>query len=228
MKSLAQLFARLDYEFDDSSLLQSALTHRSAGSDHNERLEFLGDALLDLVISEWLYLAKGDANEGDLSRLRASLVRRDSLASIATSLELGDYLAMGPGELRTGGFRRNSILADTLEAVLGAIYLDGGYAAGRHVVLQLFNDRLESLPESAALRDPKSELQEWLQARGAERPEYRVETVTGMAHEQKFHVVCNVAAFQLSADGYGTSRRRAEQDAAREALNCISDEQPED
>ncbi len=227
MKQLAQLFKRLDYEFSDSTLINAALTHRSATGAHNERLEFLGDALLDLVISEWLYRGKPDATEGDLSRLRASLVKRDSLATIAAGLEIGDCLRLGVGELRTGGFRRSSILADALEAMLGAIYLDGGYDAARNTVLHLFAERLENLPESAALRDPKTELQEWLQARGIDRPEYRVEEVTGMAHEQKFHVVCNVSAFELSADGYGTSRRRAEQDAARAALSCISDEQHE-
>ncbi|NNF59790.1 MAG: ribonuclease III [Gammaproteobacteria bacterium] len=218
---MAQLLARLDYDFSDTGLARAALTHRSAAGAHNERLEFLGDALLDLVIAEQLYQRCPDASEGDLSRLRASLVRRDTLAFIAGLLELGDYLEMGTGELRSGGFRRSSVLADTLEALLGAIYLDGGYDASRRVVLSLYAERLSSLPDPAQLRDPKTRLQEYLQGRGEARPDYRIASVSGRAHEQKFEVVCEVDALALQASGQGSSRRRAEQRAAQALLELI-------
>ncbi len=224
MKPLAQLTARLAYEFSDIDLARAALTHRSAGGKNNERLEFLGDALLDLVISEQLYHLRPQANEGDLSRLRASLVRRDALARLAGELDLGDYLALGPGELRSGGYRRKSILADALEALLGAIYLDGGYTRASEVVLALYRESLEKLPDAAELRDPKTLLQERLQARGLDRPEYRVDQVAGEAHQQRFTVVCQVSAFDVETRGEGSSRRRAEQAAARAALDEISDE----
>lgn len=224
MRPLTQLSARLSYEFADPELARAALTHRSAGSKHNERLEFLGDALLDLVIAEQLYQHRPDANEGDLSRLRASLVKRDTLASIATEIELGEHLVMGAGELRSGGFRRNSVLADTLEALLAAVYLDGGYAAARDVVQRLYAGRLNELPESAELRDPKTRLQEWLQGRGEALPDYRIESVSGMAHEQEFSVVCEVTALGLSSAGHGSSRRRAEQQAAQSILDQLESE----
>jgi len=227
LKPLTQLFMRLGYEFSDSELARVALTHRSAGGFNNERLEFLGDAMLDLVIAEYLFQFRPQASEGDLSRLRASLVKRETLASIAAELELGDYLKLGSGELRTGGFNRSSILADALEALLAAIYLEGGYQAARDVVLALYADRLENLPESAALRDPKTQLQEWLQARGIDRPAYSVESVSGLAHEQQFKVICTVATLEISCEGHGTSRRRAEQDAAEAALSRIGNEQPQ-
>lgn len=221
MRPLAQLLARLDYDFVDAGLARAALTHRSAAGAHNERLEFLGDALLDLVIAEQLYQRCPQASEGDLSRLRASLVRRDTLASVAGTLELGDYLEMGTGELRSGGYRRRSVLADTLEALLGAIYLDGGYDVARRVVLSLYAERLENLPDPAQLRDPKTRLQEYLQGRGQQLPAYRIAAVSGLAHEQQFEVECEVAALELQATGQGSSRRRAEQCAAQALLDLI-------
>ncbi|MBT8131943.1 MAG: ribonuclease III [Gammaproteobacteria bacterium] len=222
---MAQLCARLDYEFLNPDLAHTALTHRSAGGQNNERLEFLGDAMLDLVISEYLYEHRPDASEGDLSRLRASLVKRESLAVIANEMGLGDYLTLGSGELRTGGFSRKSILADALEALLAAIYLDRGYPAAKKVVLYLFAERLENLPASAALRDPKTRLQEWLQGRGMAIPAYEVIAVSGQAHEQQFQVECQVESLAFRAIGNGTSRRRAEQDAASGMLQQISDGQ---
>ncbi|MDH3590206.1 MAG: ribonuclease III [Gammaproteobacteria bacterium] len=218
---MAQLFARLDYEFTDPDLARAALTHRSAGGSHNERLEFLGDALLGMLIAETLFQQHPDAAEGDLSRLRASLVKGETLAEIATQLELGDFLVLGSGELRSGGFRRSSILADALEALLAAVYLDGGFDAARRVVDHLYSGHLENLPDSADLRDPKTRLQELLQARGAARPVYRVESVSGQAHEQEFQVICEVAALDTFAEGRGTSRRRAEQAAAQSVLDRV-------
>ena len=221
MRPLAQLFERLGYVFDDEALVEAALTHRSAGSRHNERLEFLGDAVLDLVISDELYGRVPHADEGDLSRLRASLVRRESLAETAMQLELGDFLKLGPGELRSGGFRRKSILADALEAIIGALYLDGGYAAASDCIVRLFAGRLAQLPDPAGLRDPKTRLQELLQARGDDRPAYEVAEITGAAHDQRFEVTCSIAGLGVMTTGTGTSRRRAEQEAAALALEQI-------
>lgn len=216
------LLERLGYEFDDENLARAALTHRSAGSRHNERLEFLGDALLDLAISEALLQRVPDASEGDLSRLRASLVRRDALAEIAATLDLGRFLRLGAGEVRTGGSQRRSILADTLEAVLGAVFIDGGYEPARRCVLRLYAQRLENLPDAQTLRDPKTRLQELLQARGLEPPVYEVTSVAGAAHAQRFEVLCTVAPLAIRCAGEGTSRRRAEQKAAAGVLELIS------
>lgn len=216
------LRARLGYDFDDQDLARAALTHRSADSRHNERLEFLGDALLDLVISDELYNRASEASEGDLSRLRASLVKRDSLADVAAGIDLGRYLKLGAGELRNGGAARRSILADTLEALLGAVYLDGGYDAARECVLRLFSQRLDNLPDPATLRDPKTRLQELLQSRGLARPTYELVGTDGEAHERKFTVCCVVETLQLSATGIGSSRRRAEQRAAAGVLQLIA------
>ena len=221
MTETALLAQKLGYEFGDESLVDAALTHRSAGSGHNERLEFLGDALLDLVISAALYERAPDANEGDLSRLRASLVRRDALADIAAGLDLGRFVRLGAGELRTGGARRRSILADTLEALLGAIFLDGGYERARRCVLALYDARLNDLPDPRALRDPKTRLQELLQARGLERPAYEVVAVEGAPHDQQFEVRCDVAQLEVQGQGTGSSRRRAEQRAAAAVLERI-------
>ena len=221
MSPLAQLFERLGYVFNDEALIEAALTHRSAGGSHNERLEFLGDAVLDLVISDELYARVPQASEGGLSRLRASLVRRDSLADTALELDLGEFLKLGAGELRSGGFRRKSILADALEAIIGALYLDGGYAAARDCIARLFARRLAQLPDPDELRDAKTRLQELLQARGSERPEYEVAEVTGAPHEQHFEVTCRIAGLDVTTKGSGTSRRRAEQNAAALALEQI-------
>jgi len=207
----------LDYRFSDVSLFRQALTHRSASGSSNERLEFLGDAVLDVVVSEQLYAALPDAPEGDLSRLRASLVRDSSLAELASELGIGELLILGSGERKTGGHRRESILADALEALFGAIYLDNGFDAAAEVILRVFGDRLADLPHADELRDPKTRLQEWLQSCGEGLPVYELVNVTGKAHRQRFEVSCTVAGRQPTL-GEGTSRRGAEQQAARRML----------
>ena len=217
-KAEAWLQTTLDYRFRDSDLFLQALTHRSAPGSSNERLEFLGDAVLDVVVSEALYFARPDATEGDLSRLRAFLVRDTSLAGLAAELGLGRHLVLGSGERKAGGDRRESILADALEALFGAVYLDRGFEAAAGFVRRAFGARLEDFPEVAELRDPKTRLQEWLQARGLDLPEYELVGVSGKAHRQRFEVRCMVPDWQ-PAVGKGTSRRAAEQAAAELLLS---------
>jgi ribonuclease-3 len=209
----------LGYTFAEPLLLQQALTHRSAGSRNNERLEFLGDAILGCVIAEELYGRYPRAREGELSRLRATLVRRESLAEIAHALELGSYLNLGTGERKSGGHRRDSILADALEALFGAIYLDTGFRATRSCILMLFAARLEALSGAAFLKDAKTRLQEYLQAQRKPLPEYTVTEVSGEAHAQSFRVECAVRDLDVEpSHGEGGSRRQAEQDAADKML----------
>jgi len=210
--------SKLGYEPRDVSLFAAALTHRSASGINNERLEFLGDAVLNLVIAEHLYRAFPEATEGDLSRLRARLVSSEPLAEAAMELELGDVLHLGSGELKTGGFRRESILADALEAVCGALFLDGGLEVARAVIEKLFEPRIAALPAPDALKDAKTRLQEYLQGRGLALPRYIVDRVEGEAHAQVFRVTCEVPALGYSASGSGSSRRRAEQEAAGRVL----------
>lgn len=205
------------HRFDDPGLLERALTHRSAGSGNNERLEFLGDALLNLVVAEALYLGWPRADEGALTRARAQLVRESSLAEVARSLQLGDALRLGPGELKSGGWRRDSILADALEALVAAIYLDGGFAACRAAVLGWFAPLLEDIEVGRIGKDPKTRLQEWLQARRLPLPEYLLVETLGREHDKTFVVQCRVGDPEHQADGRGGSRRQAEQ-AAAEAL----------
>jgi ribonuclease-3 len=208
----------LGYVFVDPELCELALTHRSAGSSHNERLEFLGDAVLNCAAARLLFEVHPQADEGALSRQRASLVSGETLAQIAAELGLGDCLRLGGGELKSGGFRRASILADALEAVLGAIFLDGGFGAAEAAVRRILGPRLSGLPPASELKDPKTRLQEALQARGVALPLYTLTGVAGEAHEQSFTVSCEVAALQVSSAGEGPSRRRAEQVAAERAL----------
>ena len=182
----------LGYECRDPALLEAALTHRSAGGPHNERLEFLGDAVLNCVIAMLVFREFGAADEGDLSRFRSSLVSGEALAVIAAEIGLGDQLRLGSGELKSGRFRRKSILADTIEALFGAIYLDGGFDAAAAVIERLFTPRLDRFPSAAELKDPKTRLQEALQARGLPLPSYVVESVSGEAHSQVFQVSCSV------------------------------------
>ena len=215
---LAWVRAQLGYEPRDPALFSAALTHRSAAGPNNERLEFLGDAVLNLVVAHHLYAAFPQASEGDLSRLRARVVSGEPLAEVAASLRLGEALQLGSGELKTGGFRRQSILADAFEAVCGALYLDGGLAAAEEVIERLFEPRIAALPAPHELKDAKTRLQEYLQSRGLMLPRYRVERVEGEAHEQTFHVTCEVPVLQLAAEGRGSSRRRAEQEAAERIL----------
>ena len=212
---------RLGYAPHDLALFRAALTHRSAAGPNNERLEFLGDAVLNLVIAHELYGAFPHATEGDLSRLRARLVSREPLAEVALALGVGAALQLGSGELKSGGFRRQSILADAFEALCGAIYLDGGQAAAAPLIARLFAPRIAALPPPAALKDPKTRLQEYLQSRSLSLPRYAVLHIEGEDHEQTFRVSCEVPGLGLRCEGRGSSRRRAEQDAARCMLEEI-------
>ena len=222
-KAKTWLKSTLDYEFNDPGLFAQALTHRSAPGESNERLEYLGDAVLDFVISEFVFRACPGGDEGDLSRLRASLVKDSSLSSIAADLGLGEFLILGSGEKKSGGHRRESILADALEAIYGAVYLDTGFDAARRVVERSFGDRLESLPDPRELRDPKTRLQEWLQARGLSLPSYDLVEVSGKAHRQRFEVSCSVEGTEQEARGSGSSRRNAEQQAAERMLAVLKE-----
>ncbi|WP_049620919.1 ribonuclease III [Frateuria defendens] len=208
---------KLDYRFRDPALAELALTHRSIGKPNNERLEFLGDALLGAVVAEMLYEAHPRASEGELSRLRAQLVNGQALAVIARELELGEELKLGPGELKSGGFRRDSILADAFEALVAAVYLDGGFDACRGTVRGLFEARVAALPQSS--KDAKTRLQEWLQGRGLPLPSYELKASHGEDHAKVFEVVCVIAEpATLQAEASGPSRRAAEQDAAESVL----------
>jgi len=223
---LDRLNKALGYGFKDPDLLRCALTHRSFGSRHNERLEFLGDAILSFVVSSELYVRFPSLDEGRLSRLRASLVKGDALAELARQLNLGDYLQLGSGELKSGGYRRASILADALEAIIGAVYLDGGIDAARRLILTLYGDDLDKMSPAENLKDPKTQLQEFLQSRRLPLPQYEVISVTGEAHDQTFVVHCTVGGLPEPTEGVGASRRRAEQAAAEAALNQLISQRP--
>ena len=219
---------RLGYQPRDLALFRAALTHRSAPGENNERLEFLGDAVLNLLIAHRLYDAFPRATEGELSRLRARLVSREPLAEIALSLGVGDTLQLGSGELRSGGFRRQSILADALEALCGAVFLDGGLAAVEPLVTQLFAARIAALPDPEALKDAKTRLQEHLQSRSLTLPRYAILGVEGEDHAQIFRVSCEVPGLALRVEGVGSSRRRAEQQAAQAMLEALESEHKQD
>jgi ribonuclease-3 len=219
--TLAQLCDKLGYSFKNLDLLALALSHRSVDGPHNERLEFLGDAVLGLSIAETLYQKFPQANEGELSRLRSSLVKGETLSALALELNLGDYLRLGSGELKSGGFRRNSILEDAVEAIIGAIYLDSDFVSAKAVVLEWFKSRIQVLNLSDSLRDSKSRLQEYLQAKGQRLPVYELIKAEGPDHAQMFTVACHVKDLDLSAEAKGISRRQAEQDAAKLILNLI-------
>ena len=215
----ARLCAALGYVFRQPELLEEALTHRSASPRNNERLEFLGDALLNLVIAECLFQRYPQATEGDLSRLRSTLVKGEALAELARSLKLGENLRLGQGEVRSGGSQRESILADTLEAIFGAVYLDGGLNACRALILNLYQEGLAGLASADESKDPKTRLQEYLQARQQPLPVYSVLEVRGEPHAQSFTVECAIA--NRRAVAVGSSRRKAEQDAARQVLEWL-------
>jgi ribonuclease-3 len=215
---LAQLQDKLQHRFRDPRLLERALTHRSFSSDHNERLEFLGDSVLNLAVASLLYDRLGALPEGDLSRVRANLVKQDTLHRLALELKLSDVIRLGEGEARSGGQRRPSILADALEAVIGAVHLDAGYTAAEALVHRLFHD-VEINPGMAqAAKDPKTELQEWLQGRKMKLPVYRVAGTLGAAHKQTFDVECEIPELGVVERGIGASRRAGEQAAAAAAL----------
>jgi ribonuclease-3 len=217
-KAESWLYKTLRYRFDNAGLFDQALTHRSASGRNNERLEFLGDAVLDFVISEAVFRVRPEASEGDLSKLRASLVKDATLAELAANLGLGEFLVLGSGERKTGGHRRESILADALEAIFGAVFLDSGFQAAKELIERVYAGRLETLPEAGDLRDPKTRLQEWLQARKLSLPEYDLVEVSGKAHKQTFKVSCTVLEKSSVTHGVATTRRKAEQKAADDML----------
>lgn len=218
---MAALTRRLGYSFRQPELLLTALTHRSAGGQHNERLEFLGDAILSFIIAAELYRRFPKGSEGQMSRLRASLVKGAELAELARELEIGDCLILGSGELKSGGFRRESTLADGFEAIVGAIYLDGGLAAVEERVQHWYRERFETLSLDTVQKDPKTRLQEYLQSRKLALPEYSVVSIEGEAHDQLFRISCTVQGLKEKTVGEGSSRRRAEQDAAEQALKLL-------
>jgi ribonuclease III len=218
---LATLQQRLGHAFSKPALLHRALTHRSGSADHNERLEFLGDAVLNLAVSGLLYERFSGSDEGDLTRVRAHLVREDSLHRLALQLDLPDVVRLSDGELRGGGAQRPSILADALEAVIGAVFVDGGFDAAQGVVRGLLGELIGSTEVDSWSKDAKTELQEWLQARRIAVPAYRITATRGQAHAQTFEVECAVQALGLSESGEGRSRRIAEQDAARRMLDAL-------
>lgn len=219
--SQAALARRLGHEFGDVGLLRTALTHRSHSSPHNERLEFLGDSILNCVVAHLLFERFPDLAEGVLSRLRANLVKQDTLHQLALGLALGDELRLGEGELKSGGHTRPSILADALEALFGAVYLDGGFDAAKSVVGKLFAQKIDAISPDQPIKDPKTRLQEYLQGRRQPLPVYTLAATGGQAHQQQFRVVCEVAAAALATEGQGSSRRAAEQEAALRALEKL-------
>lgn len=221
MSSTGRLETALGHHFSNPELLRQALTHRSHSSPHNERLEFLGDSVLDCVVAALLYQRFSGLREGELSRQRASLVRQEALAQIAQEIVLGDYLRLGEGELKSGGHRRPSILADALEAILGAVYLDAGFETARSVIERLLRPLLDELDPNGSGKDPKTALQEWLQGRKHGLPHYTLLNTHGEAHSQEFEVECTIPGLPVRTVGSGKSRRTAEQSAAGQALSLL-------
>ncbi|GGB74510.1 ribonuclease III [Shewanella inventionis] len=222
IKNLPRLCRTLGYEFTNLELLTQALTHRSAANKHNERLEFLGDSILSIVISDALYHQFPKATEGDLSRMRATLVKGDTLTLIAKEFKLGDYLYLGPGELKSGGFRRESILADAVEAIIGAIYLDANLDTCRDLLLKWYEERLAKIKPGINQKDPKTILQEHLQGFKKPLPDYQVVAVEGEAHDQTFTVECKISELNQVVTGVASSRRKAEQLAAAQVLELLN------
>ncbi|MFT6221698.1 MAG: ribonuclease-3 [Candidatus Endobugula sp.] len=222
--NLKQLQQRINYYFSDDTLLETALTHRSYSSTNNERLEFLGDSLLGVTISQQLFEQFPDLKEGVLSRQRSRLVKGVTLAALAREFSLSDYLIMGSGELKSGGFRRDSILADTVEAIIGAIFIDSDIQQCQEVILQWFDERLQSLSSDDQLKDPKTRLQELLQSKKKPLPIYTVANIEGASHEQRFTVDCGIALLDTAVTATAGSRRQAEQEAATTVLKLLNDE----
>jgi len=218
---LIKLSQRIGYVFQDESLIQLALTHRSKGNTNNERLEFLGDSIVNFTIAEALYRKFPQAKEGKLSRLRADMVRGTTLAEIARDFDLGEFLLLGSGELKSGGYNRESILADVVEAIIGAIYLDTGMDSVQERILSWYKSRLDNLSEDAVVKDAKTRLQEHLQKSQNRLPKYDVVEISGQAHDQKFKVSCRVEKLPEVTMGIGSSRRFAEQSAAEKALKAL-------
>lgn len=222
---LDRLQRELGYQFTQLDHLKEALTHRSAGAKNNERLEFLGDSILNFAIGNALYEKFPKANEGELSRMRAALVKEHTLAIVAKRFSLGDYMKLGAGELKSGGFRRESILSDCLEAIIAAIYLDGGLEKALDKIPQWYGDLLEQMDVAEAPKDAKTRLQEYLQGRRLKLPEYEVLNIEGDAHNQRFTVTCRIQATSQAFIGSGSSRRKAEQDAANQVLLWLNSKQ---
>jgi ribonuclease-3 len=219
--AIGTLLKKIGYSFNDAALLNEALTHRSYAAINNERLEFLGDGILNFVIADELFKLYPDVQEGDLSRLRANLVNKDSLAEIANQLKLGEVIKLGSGELKSGGFRRPSILADAVESILGAVYCDGGFDSCRDLIVRLYASKLASPTDLQSLKDPKTQLQELLQSRSFDLPDYQVINITGQAHAQMFQVKCYIEKMNIEVTGEGKSRRKAEQVAAEKAITQV-------
>lgn len=220
-QALTRLARALGHEFNDPSLLEQALTHRSAKGVHNERLEFLGDSILSFTIAERLFAQFPEATEGELTRMRSTLVKGVTLAEIARHFDLGEYLLLGPGELKSGGFNRESILEDAFEAIIGAVFLDAGIDQTKAFILQLFDARLAKIKPGKAQKDPKSQLQEFLQGRKFPVPVYEVIATSGKSHNQQFTVRCTTEALTEEVITKGTSRRKAEQAAAAKVLELL-------
>lgn len=216
-----KLFKAIAYDFADQALIEQALTHRSAAKNHNERLEFLGDAVLGMVIAEALFEKFPKQPEGKLTRMRASLVNKDALAKIGKRLELGELVVLGSGEMKSGGHRRESILADCVEAILGAIYLDSGFDDARATIYKLYGEQLAQLDPDVQIKDSKTQLQEYLQSRKNPLPEYEVINISGKDHAQTFDVECRLETLGFTTNGRGRSRRIAEQKAAKAALEQL-------
>ncbi len=219
--AIKALLKKLEYSFNNISLLEEALTHRSYASRNNERLEFLGDGILNFVIADELFKSYPNVQEGDLSRLRASFVNKESLADIASELNLGEVIKFGTGELKSGGFRRPSILADAVESILGAVYCDSGFQATQVLILRLYRDKLALPTDLQSLKDPKTRLQELLQSRRFALPDYQVTKISGQAHAQVFHLKCIIEKMNIEVEGEGKSRRKAEQVAAEKAIPAV-------
>jgi ribonuclease-3 len=221
LNAIDALLKKLEYSFNDKTLLIEALTHRSYAAKNNERLEFLGDGILNFVIADELFKSYPDVQEGDLSRLRANLVNKESLAEIASQLQIGEVIQLGSGELKSGGFRRPSILADAVESILGAVYCDGGFESCRALIVRLYASKLAVPTDLQSLKDPKTCLQELVQSRRFALPEYQVTDITGKAHAQVFHVNCIIEQMKIEVSGDGKSRRKAEQIAAEKAITQV-------
>lgn len=213
----------LSYRFDQPDYLKDALTHRSAGTRNNERLEFLGDGVVNFIVAAMLYEYFPEAEEGQLSRMRARLVRKETLAELARELDLGECLRLGPGEFKSGGHQRDSILANALEAIIGAVFLDGGFSAAESFVINLYGTRLREEPGADEMKDPKTRLQEYLQARQLSLPEYVLVRTSGREHQRMFDVKCRIIELGVHADGVGASRRKAEQASAEAALTRLEE-----
>ena len=219
--SLQALSKLIEYEFSELSLLERALTHRSKNKKNYERLEFLGDSILSFVVSDWLYRSFNNLGEGKLSRMRASVVCKESLAEVARGLNLSDFLILGEGEMKSGGFNRDSILSDAIEGIIGAIYIDGGFEQSKDFVLRFFQQQLEKLQPEVVYKDNKSQLQEILQKRGLEIPSYSVVETSGEQHQQIFRVQCEIKALARTFYSEGANRKEAEQKAAAQAIEEI-------